>query len=137
MYRRNRKNSSNNARLQGLTRRNFMKICTLVPGVALTPVLFPKAAKALAVAPDYIGAIVAVDPNNGAILAMASSPTYGQAQFANGLTEKEWRALNGNPQHPLLNRALSAEYAPGSTYKPIVALGALQDGMIQPDTKFY
>lgn len=103
----------------------------------MTPVLLPKLAEALLAPPQYVGAIVALDPNSGAILAMASSPTYDQDQFVNGLTEKEWLALNRDPQHPLLNRAISAQYAPGSTYKPIVALGALQDGTIQANTKFY
>lgn len=123
----------------GLSRRSFMKLCALVSGIGLTPSLIPTVARAILPPPkpEYVGAIVAVDPTSGAILAMASSPAYSQAQFANGLTEKEWLALNKNPEHPLLNRAIGAEYAPGSTYKPIVALGALQDGTIRPDTKFY
>lgn len=103
----------------------------------MTSVLLPKAAKALLPHPEYVGAIVALDPNSGAILALASSPTYNQNQFVNGLTEKEWLALNGDPERPLLNRTIGAEYAPGSTYKPIVALGALQDKTIRSDTKFY
>lgn len=122
---------------KGVSRRDFMKFCTLVSALGLTPASASAAAASVLAPPAYVGAIVALDPNTGAVLAMASSPAFNQEQFVNGLTEKEWLVLAKNPHHPLLNRAISAEYAPGSTYKPIMALGALQDGAIQPDTKFF
>ncbi len=81
-----------------------------------------------------VGAIVAVDPKSGAVLAMASSPTFDQEMFVRGLTKDEWNALKRDPVHPLLNRAIGAGYPPGSTYKPIVALAGLQDGVVRPDS---
>lgn len=83
------------------------------------------------------GAVVAVDPNNGQVLAFASSPTFDQEQFIKGLTEKEWLAMAKNPDHPMLNRVCGAAYPPGSTYKPYVALAALQCGAITPSTTFF
>ncbi|MGC8491677.1 MAG: penicillin-binding transpeptidase domain-containing protein [Syntrophobacteraceae bacterium] len=121
----------------GISRRSFMKACLLAPGIGLAPVLAPKAARALLPPYQYVGSIVALDPNSGAVLAMASTPTFDPNEFAKGLTTKEWLALSSDPEHPLLNRAISSEFAPGSTYKPLVALGALQDGVITPDTKFF
>jgi penicillin-binding protein 2 len=83
-----------------------------------------------------VGAIVAVEPKSGAILGMASSPTFDQEQFVKGLSRDEWKALRNDPVHPLLNRAIGAAYPPGSTYKPIMALAALSDGVVRPDTTF-
>jgi penicillin-binding protein 2 len=82
------------------------------------------------------GAIVAVDPTDGAILAFASSPTFDQEKFIRGLTRDEWLALSKDPTHPLLNRVSGAAYPPGSTYKPFVALAALQEGAIAATTTF-
>ncbi|MGD9506311.1 MAG: penicillin-binding protein 2 [Syntrophobacteraceae bacterium] len=82
---------------------------------------------------DKVGAIAAVDPKTGAVLALASSPTFDQEQFVRGLTKDEWNALRNDPVHPLLNRAIGAAYPPGSTYKPIVALAALSDGVMKPE----
>ena len=83
------------------------------------------------------GAIVAVDPRDGAVLAYASSPTFDQEQFVTRLTEKEWLALSNNPDHPLLDRVCGAAYPAGSTYKPYEALGALQAGVITPTATFF
>ncbi len=82
------------------------------------------------------GAIVAVDPTDGAVLAFASSPSFDQEKFIRGLTKDDWIALSKDPNHPLLNRGSGAAYPPGSTYKPFVALAALQDGVINPGTTF-
>ncbi len=82
------------------------------------------------------GAIVAVDPTNGAVLAFACSPTFDQERFIRGLKRDEWLALSKDPAHPLLNRCSGASYPPGSTYKPFVALGALMEGAITPTTTF-
>lgn len=84
-----------------------------------------------------IGSIVALDPRSGAILAMASSPTFDQEQFIRGLKQEEWEALSQDPDHPLLNRALGSAYPPGSTFKPIVALAALQEGVISSDKSLF
>ncbi|MDR3556120.1 MAG: penicillin-binding protein 2 [Syntrophobacteraceae bacterium] len=85
---------------------------------------------------DKSGAIVAVDPNDGEVLAFASSPTFNQEKFIKGLSESDWMGLSKDPGHPMLNRVSGAAYAPGSTYKPLVALGALQAGAINPTTTF-
>jgi penicillin-binding protein 2 len=82
------------------------------------------------------GAIVALDPNNGAILAMASSPLFDQEKFIRGMKREEWQALSRDRNHPLLNRCINGTYPPGSTYKPLVALAALQEGALTPDTGF-
>jgi penicillin-binding protein 2 len=78
------------------------------------------------------GAIVAVDPTDGAVLAFACSPSFDQEKFIRGLTKDEWLALSKDPSHPLLNRGSGAAYPPGSTYKPFVALAALKEGVINP-----
>ena len=84
-----------------------------------------------------MGAIIAVDPNNGAVLAMASSPVFDQEKFIRGMRKEEWQALSRDRNHPLLNRCIGGAYPPGSTYKPFVALAALKEGAITPDTSFF
>ena len=74
------------------------------------------------------GAVVAVDPNNGEILTLVSSPAYNPNLFANNLTENEYRKLQSNKDQPLFNRAVLGSYSPGSTIKPIIGLAALQIG---------
>lgn len=71
------------------------------------------------------GAIVAIDPRNGDVLALASTPTYDPNQFVAGLTRKEFRALQGDIDKPLFNRAIRGHYPPGSTVKPVIALAGL------------
>jgi penicillin-binding protein 2 len=80
------------------------------------------------------GSIVVLDPRNGAVLAMASYPTYDPAEFVNGISEARYRALTGGAEadNPLINRAIQGLYAPGSTFKPITAYAALASGMITP-----
>ncbi len=85
---------------------------------------------------DKTGAIVAVDPTDGAVLAFACSPSFDQEKFIRGLTKDEWLALSKDPRHPLLNRGSGAAYPPGSTYKPFVALAALKEGVISPTSTF-
>jgi penicillin-binding protein 2 len=81
-----------------------------------------------------VGSIVAIDPNSGAVLALASNPVFDQEKFIRGLKKEEWLALSKDRTHPLLNRAIGAAYPPGSTFKPFVALAALQEGLISPET---
>lgn len=83
-----------------------------------------------------IGAIVAVDVNSGAVLAMASKPTFNQEKFIRGLTREEWQSISRDPDHPLLNRCIGATYPPGSTYKPIVAIAALRENAVTEQTTF-
>ena len=80
------------------------------------------------------GAVVALNPRNGEILAMVSRPTFDPNKFTGHISASDWNAINGNPDHPLLNRAIQAQQAPGSTFKPIVALAALETGTINEQT---
>ncbi len=79
------------------------------------------------------GAVVALDPRTGEVLAMVSRPAFDPNRFAGRIRSKEWRALLSDPDKPLLNRAIQAQLAPGSTFKPIVALAGLELGVIGPD----
>lgn len=83
---------------------------------------------------DRRGALVAIDPRNGEILAMVSQPSYDPNLFVDGIDQPTWDALNNSLDYPLLNRALRSAYPPGSTYKPFMALAALETGVRQPDT---
>jgi penicillin-binding protein 2 len=86
---------------------------------------------------DRKGAVVAMDPRNGEVLAMVSRPTFNPGIFAGRLQSKDWNELINNPDRPLLNRAIQAQFAPGSTFKPIVALAGLESGSLQSTTTFY
>ncbi len=86
---------------------------------------------------DQIGAIVAMDPNSGEILAMASSPTYSQNDFINGISSDQWQQLVSDPHRPMMNKALQGLYPPASTYKIVTAIAALEEGLIDENTTFY
>lgn len=88
------------------------------------------------------GAIVAMAPSSGEVLALASAPSFDPNLFVGGIDEASWRKLNDSPDHPFVNRAMSATYPIGSTYKPFVALAALQLGVRNatvriPDPGYY
>ena len=74
------------------------------------------------------GALVALDPGNGEILALISSPSFDPNLFAVGMSTSQYRELSENPDRPLFNRALRGAYPPGSTIKPMLALAALETG---------
>jgi penicillin-binding protein 2 len=76
------------------------------------------------------GAVVAMDPNNGEVLAMVSRPAFDPNKFVGRIKAKELKELNSNPDHPFLNRAIQDAQAPGSTFKPIMALAGLETGTI-------
>lgn len=82
---------------------------------------------------DQTGACVVMDCNTGEVLALASSPGYDPNQFVKGLTVEEWKGLMDNPHMPLNSRAFGSQYAPGSTFKPVVALTALATGVVTPE----
>jgi len=84
-----------------------------------------------------MGAIVALDPRSGKILAMASSPTYSQEAFERGLSVSEWQKLSTAKDHPLENRPLKGQYPPGSTFKIVMAVAGLEEKVITPSTVFY
>ncbi|HEY6184097.1 MAG TPA: penicillin-binding protein 2 [Terriglobales bacterium] len=77
------------------------------------------------------GAIVAMDPHTGEILAMASRPTFDPNDFAVRISRDQWNKLVNDPDHPLLNRAIQAQLAPGSTFKIIMSVAGWQEGIAQ------
>ena len=77
---------------------------------------------------DRRGALVAIDPRNGEVLAFVSKPTFDPNLFVDGIDSESWAALNEDINKPLLNRALRGTYPPGSTYKPLMAMAALNSG---------
>lgn len=81
---------------------------------------------------DRRGALVAIDPKTGEILAFVSKPTFDPNLFVEGIDNESWAALTESIDKPLLNRALRGTYPPGSTYKPFMALAALQTGKRGP-----
>ena len=78
------------------------------------------------------GAMVAIEPATGGILAMVSVPNYDPNQFVDGITTADWEVLNTSADKPMVNRALNGAYPPGSTFKPFMALGALALGKRTP-----
>ncbi|MEP6965181.1 MAG: penicillin-binding transpeptidase domain-containing protein, partial [Polaromonas sp.] len=80
------------------------------------------------------GALVAIDPRTGDVLAFVSKPTFDPNLFVDGIDQESWQALNESMDKPLLNRALRGTYPPGSTYKPFMAMAALQTGARSPTT---
>ena len=83
------------------------------------------------------GAVVALDPNNGEVLALASSPDIDPNKFIDGINAKEWSSLVNSKDYPLQNRVIRGQYPPGSIFKIIVALAGLQEGIIDPDEELF
>ncbi|MES2508428.1 MAG: penicillin-binding protein 2 [Pseudomonadota bacterium] len=83
---------------------------------------------------DRRGALVALDPKTGDVLAFVSKPTFDPNLFVDGIDTESWESLNESIDKPLLNRALRGTYPPGSTYKPFMAMAALQTGARSPST---
>jgi len=82
------------------------------------------------------GAFVFTDPNNGDILAMASWPSFDPNLFIPSISAERYKALNDDPNHPLIPRAYRATYPPGSTFKTFVGIAALESGAITPEDEF-
>lgn len=87
--------------------------------------------------PEKVGAIVALDPHNGEVLAMVSSPSYNPNLFARRLQADDWKALIEDPYHPLQNRAIQNTYSPGSTFKIIMATAGLTEGVFNEHTRVF
>jgi len=81
------------------------------------------------------GALVAIKPDTGEVLGLVSKPSFDPNHFAKGVRYEEWTALTQDKNKPLLNRALQSQYPPGSTFKIIMAIAALEEGVITPETK--
>ncbi len=86
---------------------------------------------------NIAGAVVAVDPNSGEVLAMASRPGFDPNAFVGGINRQQWQALVENPRRPMENKAIQATYPPASTYKIVTALAGLQEGVIDVRSEFF
>jgi penicillin-binding protein 2 len=86
---------------------------------------------------DRRGALIAIEPASGDVLAFVSKPTFDPNLFVEGIDPKNWDELNNDPDKPLLNRALRGTYPIGSTYKPFMALAALELGKRRPESTIY
>ena len=83
------------------------------------------------------GALVAIDPRNGEVLAMVSEPAYDPNSFPGGIDSETWSDLVSDESRPLRNRAISGQYPPGSTYKAVVAVAGISEGILDPEEKFF
>tara|TARA_B100001540_G_scaffold204358_1_gene180025 strand:- start:5482 stop:7419 length:1938 start_codon:yes stop_codon:yes gene_type:complete len=81
------------------------------------------------------GSICAMDIYTGEIIAMASSPTYDPNKFTHGINHKDWNEIRDNPLKPFVNKSIAGLYSPGSTFKPLVALAALEYNILNPNLK--
>ena len=86
---------------------------------------------------ERAGAVVAIDPRNGAVRVLYSSPSFDPAVFSGRLSREDWMRLQDDPGHPLQNRSLQGMYPPGSTIKPFLAVAGLSEGLVTPDTTVY
>ena len=86
---------------------------------------------------EQVGAAVALDPANGHVLAMVSRPAFDPNAFVEGMSAETWKALASNPFHPMRNKAIQAQYPPGSTYKIITAAAGLEEGVIEDTTQHF
>jgi penicillin-binding protein 2 len=82
------------------------------------------------------GSVAALDPETGEVLALVSSPAYDPNVFASGIEPAVWAGLINDPETPLVNRVIQQHYPPGSTFKVVMAMAALQEGVISPQTSF-
>ena len=83
---------------------------------------------------DRRGAVVAIDPLTGGILALVSTPGFDTNLFVNGISSKDYSALRDSPDVPLFNRAVQGQYPPGSTIKPLMGMAGLESGLVTPET---
>jgi penicillin-binding protein 2 len=84
---------------------------------------------------DKNGALIAMDPKTGRILAMVSKPSFDPSIFARGVSAEEWKALMDHPFHPLQNKGIQGQYPPGSVFKIVTAIAGLETGAITPQTQ--
>jgi penicillin-binding protein 2 len=82
------------------------------------------------------GAMVAINPKTGELLGFMSKPEFDPNKFVFGLKPEDWKALADDERHPMLNRVIQSQYPPGSTFKIIGAIAALESGLLTPDSKF-
>jgi penicillin-binding protein 2 len=82
---------------------------------------------------DFLGGLVALDPNTGGVLALVSKPGFDPNLFVDGIDPETWKSLNESPERPMVNRVLRGIYPPGSTIKPFMALAGLELGLRKPE----
>jgi penicillin-binding protein 2 len=85
---------------------------------------------------EKTGALIAMDPRNGRILAMVSKPSFDPDTFARSISLEDWKSLTENPLSPLQNKGIQGQYPPGSVFKIITAIAGLETGAITPNTQF-
>jgi len=95
---------------------------------------FDLQAQAEALLAGNVGAIIAMDPRNGEILAMAGAPSFNPNSFSSRISTAEWTALISDPQHPMQNRAIQNTYPPGSIFKLVMAEAGLDEGLVDDAT---
>jgi len=109
----------------------------VVPGRSIYTTLDRNLQQAVeAILGDRTGAIVVLDPHNGQVLAMASSPAFDPNLFATGIAPETWEVLANDPRRPLLNRATQGTYPPGSVFKIITMAAVLETGLFTPQSTF-
>ncbi|HWR82868.1 MAG TPA: penicillin-binding protein 2 [Candidatus Deferrimicrobium sp.] len=111
-----------------------MEAAVVGPTVEMTIDLDLQAAAVAALDTFCCGAVVALDPRNGEVLALASFPGYDANIFSSVVPESLWQVISADPRHPLLNRPLKGLYPPGSTIKPLTVGAALEEGVIDETT---
>ncbi len=85
----------------------------------------------------YAASVVVLNPNTGEVLAMSSRPNYNPNFFVQGISQKNWDAINNNPYDPMTNKAISGEYPPGSSFKIVTAATSLSTGKVTPAEMYY
>ena len=90
---------------------------------------------------DYVlpesGSVVVMDINTGELVVSASAPTYDPNKFDPGISTSDWQMLSNHPRNPLINKTIAGQYPPGSTFKMMVGLAALETGVITSKTKTF
>ncbi len=86
---------------------------------------------------NKVGSLVAIDPRNGEILALVSTPSFSNNLFATRISARDWKRINSDPLKPLRNRSIQDAFPPGSTIKPMIAAVALTDRAVTPETTFF
>jgi len=92
--------------------------------------------RAIELLDQKVGAVMAIEPNTGEILALVSSPSFNQNAFVTGMSHKQWSQLTSNPNRPMENKGVQGEYPPASIFKIVTAIAGLEEGIIDEQTTF-
>ncbi len=117
---------------------NLISAVPAVPGYDLILSIDLNLQKAAAEAMgEEVGAVVALNPKNGQVYCLYSSPSFDQNSFIKGMSSEEWKKLVNHPRHPLKDRAISGLYPPGSTYKIVTSAAGLAEGVVNTETTHF